>query len=431
MEERPMKKLKMTRLVLAILALFGFTGVHASGISASALQGSSVYQRYNQQSATSGALGGYQSDQGYETDEEEPWPDAPSVQSDPTQPWKDWIDNNPGHDVTQQEGFNGFTPEQQAELANYQNASQSGSGATQSLDASGLQAWKKYIKDNNITVAELEAGSHFKNLTASDQLTLKLYAKTHQGSANGSPSASQKKHSGGNAKNWAVQYGHQGAQWASNTAVARETKELGNEIYRDIKHDLKKGTEKAAREGINWALKKFGLRSRLPLESPQDSGSGLSDYETQPIQYGPQPATPGVGTLYQGPTTRTAPTPPTSPTPPAPPVTYGSTYNGSTYTPPFTPMSYDSGSYDDSGEEPLVPIAKVSPQGLPFPDQSSTEFSNLDYKDRNWLVKYSQIASKIYVNHSVDPRTLDSWDLIPATGVYSKQTLMNYYNAHN
>jgi len=62
MEERPMKNVKVIRMVLAILALVGFTGVQAA-LSPSDLQNSSVYQHYNQDSSP--ASDGYGDASGY------------------------------------------------------------------------------------------------------------------------------------------------------------------------------------------------------------------------------------------------------------------------------------------------------------------------------------------------------------------------------
>ncbi len=501
---RPMKKLNMTCLVLAILTLVGVTDGQA-GSGPEFLQGASTYQGASLE--------------------------APQVASDPaTQPWKDWIDNNKGYDVAQEDGFDSFTPEQQNDLLNYQSASQSGfqTSADQqnlldqssgyesddgNLSPAELEQWKQFIAQNNISVDQLKAEPNYQSLSLSDQTTLSFYASLQQRNSGANTSqitatnsavsstasstsvdpqeenlvqqwiqyyVKEKGYTGAQlarvkgffdfsleeqkqvlnavtensntSSNWgaARERFQQGAQWASNTQIGKETGGLGREIYKDIKGDLKSGADMAAREGINRALKWFGVKSQLSTQSGQAAPGGQNSgaLRRRPAEYGPQPEQPGPGSLYQPsistgyssqsgqaalgvfddlPTGRTgmAPPPPASKKTPAflqPGMQLSATSTTGYQT---TPVA------SESDTDLLVPIRKASSlPGLPLPTRVGKEFGALSLKDREWLNHYAVIANKLKRDPSSDPKNGQGWSGIPDTGVYSKQTLMEYYNRH-
>lgn len=454
-----MKKLKMTRLVLAILALFGFSAAQA--ISAADLQNSSVFQN-NQSSATSGSLGSFQN---YDND--------------------------------------GFATDQQSDVANYQNASQveGAQVGKVSLTSQQMQEWKDWIAENNVTANQLgtEYQTNFDQLTASDQMTLKLYAQIQQNSANVYPTTAtttststaqispteeslvqqwisfyidQEKYTpqqvravagfndfsvaaqkqllnaaSGNTSTWnsATQYGKKGAQMVANSAFGQEVKEIKDEIVAEIAPDLKAGARAATRQGINNVFKKFfgAKEDLLPVVPAAQTSGQTSIYgkpryvNTQTGQYvpeqGPQPQNYGPntpGTLYQGSIntslTRTAPTAPVSKAPTAPRAMTGMT--SPVPSPRGNTISGQQGTTLSTLKTPVVSNSTLSSsQGGLTTTQTTKQGSVIDSPGWNAMsIKQKknaimdEIREKLAVNPFLNINAQPGWDQLSA----SQHTIM-------
>lgn len=451
MEERPMKKLNMTRVVLAILALVGFTGIKA-GFTQEDLQNNSVFQNT------------YGNQQTYNNDlnQQEEWPETPQVSSpsrqDTVDSWKQSLNNDPSMDLPSQSGYDWFTSGEQNQLSNHQQSllqptNQQNSGVdsypttansveSDSADSSLMTQWEDYIKDNNLNKSQLEATVGFDSFNTSDQNTLlgiALRNAINVGTSSYDDGEEEPWDDDNNVapvntqtSNWnnvvsgtqkARGYVNSAGQWVAGTEIGQgaiqEIKTAKTELYKELQPEVKAGTQAAVRGIISRFMKKIGLGDEYQSQLAQQPTYQQPTYQQGPQPLGVQPGTLQQPKLYPGSrgvlvqpgvnVQRTAPA-----GPPAPPTRAGNQTSAMMLAEYSTPPLSGTGSTD-----------------LVLPKTYGDAFAKLGAAEQKALTIYFNLAMRMKKDPTLNPSIQPVFKYIPATGPYSQRTLVNYYNQNN
>lgn len=444
-----MSNFKITRIVLAMSALVGFTGVQA--MSQQDLQNSSVYKKYSQNQGV---------DQEHLTAMNE-WKVA--TKADPTINLDDY-------------DLSWFTPDEKNELYNYQadiQATQNYGNLNTGVDAYSttatansdsdvdnsavVQQWKEYIAKEieGDYPLDLSTTAGFDHFSKEDQETLLGYAlkqtlakhsdngfsdseeepwEDEQPSSNSTVSGVKK--AGSHINN--------AGQWVANTSVGQGAVEAANEIGAEIKTEMKEmaaqGTKTIFRGALNKLLRKMGLDpvAQPPVQPVQPNvvtTPAQSNSQTQPVQYGPQPKYQenNPATLYQ-PQSQPGYQPARRSGPPAPPRTPGKYNNSTTPVVSNSVFSQSTSTTNNTGSTLNTPAPAFSsetatPGTLPkILVENSPEFNDLPGGEQKTMNIYRSMVKGLNKNHNLQLDKQPGWHRLGRQPVYNQTSLVSYQN---